>query len=335
MIDVQVTVDGIILFCDESVAMLNLGRGYTIQKVYFDDMSFKNKITDGNGHLVISYLGSRLCDERGIYFMCLHKQDNYQIQGPQIQPGIVITGQDTMCEEQISEYKDTEVRFLNRIISLLHLYKKGNIGCKEIFFEHHFTFMGFINNTQRQTNDSVTKNIVDARLFSLTENEVTQCNQFIQDYSGLEYDLLQDSIEEFVWGLEQVDIPTGFEQYTTALEMILLSKNQDGKKEVLSNRVSVPLESDPVKIKNLYNRMKNFYRYRSESLHEGDGRNITQSELEEMEDIVRSVIIKYLGFCKQALQANPTTTWGTIKREKINDIKNSVAMAKNAGILPV
>lgn len=279
-------------------------------------------------------MGSRLSDDRGIYFMCLHKEDVYQIQGPQVLPGVVITDRDIMCEDQLSEYKDNEMRYLIQRFSLLHLFKKGNIGYKEIFFEHNFKAMGLFNNTQKQTSNSVTRNIVDDTVFALSSEEIIACNHFLQNYSGKEYDLLSNCIDEFTWGLEQYDEATGFEQYTTALEMILLGRNQEGKKEVLAKRVSVLLETDPVKLRNLYDKMKNFYRYRSESLHEGDGQNITLVELKELEEIVRSVLVKYLEFCKTALNTNPLVTWDEIKADKINDLKNMVITAKNAGVLP-
>lgn len=332
--DVKVTIDGIILYCDESVSALQLGNGYTVKKMYLDDIPFKNKITDGNGSLTIGYMGSRLRDDNGVYFMCIHKDEIYQIQPPQLRPGIVLTDQDMMCPEQLDSYKEKEVDFLNRKVSLLHLYKKGNIGFKEIFFEHHFTVMGFINNTRKQTSNNVTRNIVDNTLFILTPEDAVKCNQFVRDYSGQEYDLLKNCIDEFTWGLEQIDIPTGFEQYTTALEMILLATDQQGKKEVLSKRVSVLLESDPTKIRALYDKIKNFYRYRSESLHDGDGRNITVAELKEMEEIVRKVLTKYLDFSKIAIINNASITWEVIKENKINDLKADVETAKKAGILP-
>ena len=63
--------------------------------------------------------------------------------------------------------------------------------------------------------------------------------------------------------------------------------------------------------------MKNFYRYRSESLHEGDGRSITVIELKKLEEIVRSVLKKYLYFCKVALIANPESTWGRLRLLKL------------------
>ncbi len=334
MADVQVAIGGVILYCNESVSMLQLGNGYSIQKVYLGDISFKNKITDGNGNLTINYLGSRLHDDNGTYLMCIHKEDTFRVQLPQIVPGVHVTDKDLMCEEQLEEYKDTEMEYLNKVFSLLRLFKKGNIGCKEVFFEHKFTVMGFINNTQKQTSDNVTRNIVDSRFFSLTPDEAIKCNQFLQDYIGQEYDLLKNCIDEFTWGLEQVDIPTGFEQYTTALEMIFLAKDQQGKKEVLSKRVSVLLESDPIEIRALYDKMKNFYRYRSESLHEGDGRNITAAELKGMEDIVRKVLLMYLEFCKTAITINASITWEVLKENIIKDLKATVEIAKSTGVLP-
>jgi len=334
MLDVQVTIDGILLYCDESISALHLGNRYTVLKVYFDDIPFKNKITDGSGNVTISYMGSRLCDENGMYFMCIHKDEIYHIQPPQLRPGIALTDRDMMCREQLEAYKDKEIEFLNRKVSLLRLFKKGNIGFRELFFEHRFTVMGFVNNTQKQTSDNVTSNIIDNTIFTLTPEEAVECNHFLRDYSGQEYDLLKNCIDEFTWGLEQVDLPTGFEQYTTALEMIFLATGQQGKKEALSKRVSILLESDPTKIRLLYDKMKNFYRYRSESLHEGDGRNITATELKEMEDIVRKVLNKYLDFCKAFITNNAPITWEAIKENKINDLRAAVEIEKNAGTLP-
>jgi len=135
--------------------------------------------------------------------------------------------------------------------------------------------------------------------------------------------------------LEQTDEATGFEQYTTALEMTMLATGQQGKKQVLSKRTAVLLESNPADITALYNRMLDFYRFRSESLHEGDGQNITSAELLEMEGIVRRVIQKYLSYVSSRIALRPTVTWDELKTEKINDLKNDVQAAVSAGILPV
>ena len=335
MIDVHVTIGGILLYCDESVTNINLGNGYTIRKTDLDNLPFKNRIIDGNGRLTINYLGSRLYDSSGVVsFMCLYKDEVYQIQPPQAGPSSHLTDSDLMCSDKLDDYKDKETEYLNKVFSLLRLYKHGNIGPKEIFFEHRFNVMGFINNTHFQTSDNVTRNIANPVVYSLDETEISECNEFLSRISNPEFSVLSNCIHEFVWGCEQVDIPTGFEQYTTTLEMILLEKDQKCKKEVLSKRIAALLENDSDKIINLYNKMKRYYRYRSDSLHEGNGDNITSVELVELEGIVRSVIKKYLVFCKDSIRNSPLTTWEEIKAGRILEMKNIVSALVASNVLP-
>lgn len=329
MVDVNVTINGVILYCDESVLGLQLGRGYSIVKTYIDDLPFKDKITDGRGQLTIAYLGSLMVDEHGKYLICLKKDAVHQINNPLVGPG-VYTDDDLRCEDQIEDYNSAESGYLNMVFSLLHLYKEGNIGTKQVFLDHRFS-LGIFTSNLHHISDSVTKNITDARMFTLNPAEVLECNQFIADYAGAPYALFKDSIDEFVWGLDQVDIATGFEQYTTALEMSLLGRNQQGKKEVLSKRVAVMLETIPANIDNLYKKMKDFYRYRSESLHEGNGQNISDTELIEMEGIVRRVLIKCLELCKSELTLNSAITWSEIKSKLIDDLKAKVIAEETAG----
>ena len=333
MTEVQVSIDGIVLYCDESISNISLGNGYSITKQKLDELPYKTRVVDGNGNLSINYLGSRMNDNGAVSFMCLHKADTHQITF-QTAPGMVITDRDTMCEDQLSAYKDREMDYLHKMFSLLRLFKAGNIGCKEIFFAHKFTVMDFINNTQTQTNDSVTRNIVDNRVYSLDADEIADCNNFIQKYAGKEYDLLNDCIQEFIWGLEQTDIPTGFEQFTTALEMLFLKKNQPNKKQALSKRVAVLLGKTPTEVTSLYKKMMNFYRYRSESLHEGNGKNITATELIELEDITRKSLQEFMSICNHRVHQKQNVTWQEIKAGEISDLRNQVGLAIKAGTLP-
>ena len=68
-----------------------------------------------------------------------------------------------------------------------------------------------------------TRNFIDSRKFTLSEEEIVSCNQWLNDYCNAPYTLLKESIDEFSWGLEQDDTPTGFEQHITALEMTLFA----------------------------------------------------------------------------------------------------------------
>lgn len=80
--------------------------------------------------------------------------------------------------------------------------------------------------------------------------------------------------------------------------------------------------------------MKIFYRYRSESLHEGDGNNISAVELKELEEIVRLVIKKYFNICQTMIQNDNNITWNKIKSDQIVNFINSVTLLINQGVLP-
>ena len=52
---------------------------------------------------------------------------------------------------------------------------------------------------------------------------------------------------------------------------------------MLANRVSALLGGTSQEIQQVHQKMLNFYRFRSESLHDGNGSNITDTELKELE----------------------------------------------------
>lgn len=335
MIDVNVCVNAILLYCDESLENVCLGNGYTIKKTYLNDFEHRDRISDTLGNLSIDYMGSRIFDDaNNIYFMCIHKHEILKIPAPEIEPGKTYTDNDLSCHESISMYQDNECTFLNNIFNMMHLFKCGNIGTKTIFFDYNYCVMGFLNNNIKHSSNNVTRNIVDNRFYCLSSEEIADCNQFIARVNSNEFHLIKNIIDEFAWGLEQIDLPTGFEQYTTALEMMFLEQNQKNKKECLSKRIAALIGTTDGEKTTLYNKIKDFYRYRSESLHEGDGKNITKTELIELEEITRQSIVCILDLCKNILISYPSFTWENIKSSIISDLKNQVVVLISNGILP-
>ncbi len=239
-----------------------------------------------------------------------------------------------MCESELTQYMDKEMEYLYERINLLRLFKSGNIGFRDVFFHYSFTVMGIIKNAIDHCIHNQTRNTIASRRFALSNAEITSCNQWLNDYCNAPYALLKESIDEFSWGLEQIDVPTGFEQYTTALEMTLLPQNQPGKKQMLANRISAMLGSTSVEIQQIHQKVLDFYRFRSESLHEGDGSNITDFELHELEDITRAVLKKCLMRCKAEYDLNSSVTWDAIKNMIMNDLIAQVTSLKKSGILP-
>lgn len=335
MIDVNVSISGIIMCCDESLCRVSLGRGYVIEKCDLDTLFFKDKITNGRGNLDTDYFSSQIIEDEKVSFICLKKDDVIQIEGPSFSSSkCVISAKDCMCEDELAQYMDNEMEYLNERIDLLRLFKPGNIGFRDVFFHYSFTVMGFINNTIDHCSHNQTRNTIASERFILNESEIVLCNKWIDDYCNAPYALLKNSIDEFSWGLEQIDVPTGFEQYTTALEMTLLPQNQPGKKQMLANRISAILGNTPLEVQYIHQKVLDFYRFRSESLHEGDGSNITDSELYELENITREVLKKCLKRCKAEYDLNSSVTWSLIKDKIMNDLINQVASLRNSGVLP-
>ena len=335
MDNVKIVIDGIILNCDDSVLGLPIGNGYTIQKVYLDEFPYKDSITNGRGDLNIEYIDSKRQDENGIYFYCFRKEDTYTINSVEVTPGTPIDQDDIMRNDQLMVRKDQEASYLLSYFTLLRVFKEGNIATKNTFFTHTHKTWGFISNTQRHSINSYSYNIADSRQYSLSESEIREFTQFVSDYSGTPFELLKDCIKEFTFGLSQIDMPTAFEQYTTALEMMLLDSNdRQGKKECLSKRTAMLLGRNDADIQTIYTQIKNFYKYRSESLHEGDGRNITLQELHSLETLVRNVLKQFLQLCKIELPNNSNVTWEDIKDRKITQLKTLVQNKIASGVLP-
>lgn len=60
---------------------------------------------------------------------------------------------------------------------------------------------------------------------------------------------------------------------------------------MLSDRVAALFGNSDMEIKDIHDKMLEFYRLRTESLHEGDGSSISKKKLIEMENNVRLVIV--------------------------------------------
>lgn len=334
MLDVSVSVSCIAMCCDESLCGLVLGRGYSVEKCKLDTLFFKDKITNGQGHLVTDYFGSRIIDDDNISFICIKKDDVIQIECPSFSAfKYFITDKDYMCEDELEQHREKEMEYLYERINLLRLFKPGNIGFRDVFFHYSFNVMGIIGYTIDCCSCNKTRNTIANGQFTLSEAEIASCNQWLNDYCNAPYALLKDSINEFSWGLEQIDIPTGFEQYTTALEMTLLPQNQSGKKQMLANRISAILGNTPAEVQQIHQKVLDFYRFRSESLHEGNGSNITDFELHELENITREVLKKCLMRCKTEHNSNSGVTWDAIKNMIMNDLIAQVNLLKNSGVL--
>lgn len=334
MVNANASIYAIIMNCDETIKEIDLGNSYSIKKIYFDDLPFKNEIVNGKGMIDSDYIPSQLRDKAGNYFMCLHKLDRFEISEPQLwvktEKGYAITDSSINTEiPELSNYTNDVSEYLNKAMNLLHIYQKGNIGIRKIFIKYQVD--GLVHHNRNINVDMKSRNTCDVRKFILDINGIVKCDEFLKKYSDIKFEVLKQCIDEFVWGLEQLDIPTGFEQYTTALEMILLEQNEQAKKQKLANRVSVLIADSSAEMMSIQANMIKYYRFRSESLHDGDGSSITKDELEELEEITRKVIKKTLEYTNDLFTTNQNISFHEIKSNLISDIKADVQTNKDNG----
>ena len=302
-----------------------------------EDLPFRQKIVDGSNHVDAQYFNSIIHTENQQLFICLTKTDSFQIPGfekeiPADAKLVIINPDDFLCSDQLAPYQESEKQYLQRFFNMLRLFQSGNIGMYHTFFNYTYG-AGILRNTLNNTVRNESRNIADRRKYLVSPEKISEIEKFISDYQGNEYTMLISCINEFIWGLEQIDMATGFEQCTTALEMILLEKNENGKKKVLANRIAMLIGGLSSQATCLQSKMQHYYRFRSESLHEGDNSNITQVDFYDLQDIVRCVIKKTLERCKLEIGLDPAIDWDSVKAKQINDLKAQVINAKSAGIL--
>lgn len=337
MYNVDVSISGIVQNCDQGILALNVGNGYSFHVMSFEDLPFRQKIVDGSNNVDAQYYNSIIHTENQQLLICLTKTDSFQIPGFEIEiPDdaklVMINPDDYLCSDQLAPYQESEKQYLQRFFNMLRLFQSGNIGMYHTFFNYTYG-AGLLRNTLNHTVRNESRNIADRRKYLVSPEKISEIEKFISDYQGNEYAMLLPCINEFIWGLEQIDMATGFEQCTTALEMILLEKNENGKKQVLANRVSMLISDTSSQATALQSKMHGYYRLRSESLHEGDTSNISQADFYDLQDIVRCVIKKTLERCKLEIGSDPSVVWDTIKSKQINDLKAKVTIAKSSGIL--
>lgn len=336
MINVNVSISGIIQNCDEGFMDLHIGSGFSIVRKKLDELWFKERVVDGNGRLKCEYYGSRISETEDA-FLCIQKTEVIQIDSPRPMGNgakkVVFTDEDVMCEDQLRSYQHASNESLHEFFSLLKVYQDGNVGLYETFYQYKYRFV-LGESTRNSPTINVSRNNIDFRKYKLDHEKTISCNKFLSKYSVDVYFLMKPVIDMFVGGLEQVDFATGFEKYTTALEMLLLESHQPGIKQMLSKRVAMLVGVTSHEISSIYANMINYYSFRSESVHDGDASSINKEKLHELENITRKVITKTLERCRSELTMNSSLGWDDIKKKQINGLKAAVKAAVSNGILP-
>ena len=103
---------------------------------------------------------------------------------------------------------------------------------------------------------------------------------------------------------------------TTALEVLFLKKDEEGKKQRLAKRCACYLYDDDQTIRSTYHKLKEEYKKRSEFVHDGKANGILDEDILFLRNCVRKSLIKAMSSTES-------------KKQRIDDLvkivtKNSV-----------
>ncbi|HBN12217.1 MAG TPA: hypothetical protein DD415_01220 [Clostridiales bacterium] len=313
-------IETLILGCDESILSVDFLNDYKIEGINIDDYRYKRQISDGMGRLLFHY-DKRLNPIRdNVYFRLFKDRKDLITITMEPYKQYSIPNKDMLVK--MGEIKESEERYIYRVVNLLRIFKHGYVGIKHIFLEQEIEFGMKYSYNDMILNEN--RSAVNKDYFALSKDEIVSCNQFVKDNYTVIYDAMENIIDIFNFALDQIGIETEFEKLISALETMLLKKGEQGKKEVLAKRVAVMVGKDDYDISKIYSEMKEFYKYRSESTHEGKYANINNANRKELEELTRAVIKKYFEICQAKLLTCPTIIWDDIKRENIITVKSKV-----------
>lgn len=354
MSDVKVSIEGILMFCDETACHLDIGDGYTIKKVHLKDMNNKDSILNKNDEISYEYKESILRDSNNeISFIVLKKEDIISgefstvhskslgfgkfpanLSGPYVPAEFkdlenkqfmrteysVLPQEETDVRRELKSYSEKQHKYLNNIVNILHLIDEGNIGFKDIFF----TFdLGF-NKTQTVHNLFVTRNFLDTRVFIV---DLNKCEKIAERSQSKEFMLLKDVIEQFNWALEQVDLATKLVLFTTTIEMILIRSDEKRKTRRLSTRIAVLFYQDKEMLEQSSERTRYFYKKRSSYLHSGVISSITSEGVLELEKDTRVLLNLVWKKATLYLQKNKKGKFVNFKEQLLDELDIEVRKA--------
>lgn len=336
-IAVNVKIASVVLGADESLLQLEDVDGFSFQEICLSDFKYKDKILMANQKIsnkyFMSQLHSDLNDISNSSFVFLTKEENFIVKSPEtIEKGIVTITDKFGDLPELVDFQDKQFDLINRIISKLMLSKNAEIGIFEVFYEFSYSYF-IINNNKMNTIliDDAKTTITKKYRVELTE--LANINDFLANYNE-SFRVLKSIIDGFTYSFKLLEYAKSFEQLISVLEIMLLPRNQQNKKETLSKRTALLLGKDDVDINSIYDKVKSFYKYRSESTHEGIDINIGENELVELRELTRLSILKLINEAEKMLQINPQITFDELKLQLVASLKALVSMKINAGVLP-
>lgn len=315
---------------DESIILISPPAGFTYRKTVFNEYEYKDRLIDGTGNVSFDfyYAVHDTDQDRCIITLERNEQQVVQHHSPANSIGFMFNGGlSALCQP----IQDRIEQGLLKYFSMIHLYKEGEIARKYSFYDFS-TQEGMCKSNSKQIPVCADMITVIRNPLVIKAEEVADINSFLTSHDRA-YSILKDIvIDDLEYTYHVLDDTTNYKNLITTLEVMFLSKDYGSKKEMLSRRIAVFLGQDDAEINSLYTYVKGAYVDRSDAVHEGG--NITKDRLNELRNLVRRCIKKYMSYIESLSSPNSQSSFDSIKEGLIKKLKRTVKLKVDNGVLP-
>ena len=206
----------------------------------------------------------------------------------------------TLAKYSDQFYRDSDLDLisLDNQIRAIRLLKECPLRFKKIAFNLKIEDFYVGDNTRNSGTHNWIHPIGEATntkpisIFSCTDSEIEEINRQLPLITFPLQDELLNSCHMYY------DLSYHTEKYvsitllTTALEVLFLKKNEEGKRQRLAKRCACYLYDDDQTILSTYNRLKDEYKKRSEFVHDGKASGILEEDILFLRECVRKSLLK-------------------------------------------
>ena len=290
----------IVLGGTDSLLNVLLPKGYEFRKIRANETRIHKKIKNLEGNLLPQYYPSNLThNTQQPEFICIYKRDE--------------------VSEDVRSYKEQVFREIEKIISLLQIYKQKYISLYNVFYS-------MPNKTDLTTLIDCNGIIVGDK-FYVTKEEIVELQNFLCLEDTI-YSRLEVVISNYFNSTKFIDCFMQLQYLVTLGELLVLKKDK-GKKEAFSKRLALLTEFTEEGRKETYQNLCNIYKLRSDWVHDGKSEGIDLTQVIKLRIIICKAIKAYMVWMRKEMECKPDITFKQLKTKLVKQLKGEVELLGN------
>ena len=215
-IEINVDIFAILLGVDRTILNVNIEDGFKIEEIFLDECRYKDKVVMGDNSISNKYVSSQIKNENEdegkdrISFICITKKDILQYPHPSLDKPFYMDDKNPLFNEKMKIYIDDKYKVIYDFISKTMLFKEGDIGIYEVFFNYKYRFLN-MNNDYSRNMIIPDVNILCENTYTLNKSELEKLNVFLTKHNQA-FQLLNSIIDNFTYSYKLLYNTKAFEQ---------------------------------------------------------------------------------------------------------------------------